>query len=387
MVEIRAVPSVEITLCEPALTPPPVADTTLRRTTIDLRGQMLERFLNDRASKLNTRKSYYREVTRFLDWLPRRTLQEIRLSDFINFKVWLKGEPHYLSPNSVNSALTALKSFFGWLVEARELKADPTDGCHFEKAGEPDPQDISEETLSRIWEVVLAKPKNQLRNMALLHVLIHGLRAGEVASLRLASLDLEKATLFVAATKTGDDRLVPLRPESVAQIDAYLQWRARRGEALTYDRPLFLSSQPRNQDGGLSYSGIFQVIETISHQVFPEKNEAGDYIKTLHPHQFRHTSACEMLMMGLDPGDVKAILGHSSDAMLKRYSKRVRKKAAVKSFHRLLEDHPDGQLPLATVSVPAGTDRSPEASWDRVADEEPAPADGVGTAFQLPPPA
>ena len=54
------------------------------------------------------------------------------------------------------------------------------------------------------------------RDLALIHLLSHGLRAGEIVALNVGAFD--GRLLFLADTKTNEPRLVPLRKVSAARI-------------------------------------------------------------------------------------------------------------------------------------------------------------------------
>jgi integrase/recombinase XerD len=154
------------------------------------------------------------------------------------------------------------------------------------------------------------------RDRALIHLLSHGLRAGEVVNLNLAAFD--GRILFLADTKTDEPRLVPLRRESGVIVERYLEERRQAGENLSPERPLILSLQgTRKGDPGgiseatrLSYHGIYCAVEKIG-------KLAG--LPNLHPHLFRHTYATDLLLMGVDPAHARRLTGEQQAAIAAFY--------------------------------------------------------------------
>lgn len=62
--------------------------------------------------------------------------------------------------------------------------------------------------MERIWAMVPELGGTQQRDIMLLHLLSHGLQAGEVVSLTVGTFDVR--LLFLADMKTNEPRLVSL---------------------------------------------------------------------------------------------------------------------------------------------------------------------------------
>ncbi|MBT5838825.1 MAG: tyrosine-type recombinase/integrase [Rhodospirillaceae bacterium] len=131
-------------------------------------------------------------------------------------------------------------------------------------------------------------------------LLFTGLRRGEVAGLRWADVDLDRASLRLDDTKTGG-RTVPLNSEAV-QILKNLP-RAYRGDTV------FQSLQ---KDGQIALTRPWYRI----------RKAAGiDSSATLHT--LRHTFASWSVMGGLSLAQVGALLGHKSAQTTLRYADHI----------------------------------------------------------------
>jgi len=89
---------------------------------------------------------------------------------------------------------------------------------------------------------------------------------------------------------------------------------------------MLLSHHHAHQGGEkLTYHGIYYAVERI-----------GNWAKLpdLHPHQFRHTYASQLLAQEVDQMHAKRLTGHRSDQAFKRYILRSEQEAAISAFYR-----------------------------------------------------
>ncbi|MGA7937409.1 MAG: site-specific integrase, partial [Kovacikia sp.] len=176
----------------------------------------------------------------------------------------------------------------------------------------------------RVWKAIAQRTETRLRDYAMVHLLSHNLRAGEVASANVGSFDGRLVTL--TQTKNKQPRIVPLSEAGQQAIQTYLKWRRGQGETVTPESPLILSHHQGWEGDRLSYHGIYFAVERIGELAgLPE----------LHPHQFRHTGATELLRMGMDPAHAMLLTGHTDGRSFKRYTLAVEQEAAIAAYYRL----------------------------------------------------
>ncbi|WP_404783127.1 tyrosine-type recombinase/integrase [Altericista sp. CCNU0014] len=298
-------------------------------TPTDIRWPVVQEYLRSSSLSPNSRKLYERELKRFLGWTQCRwsELQSRHLGLYKAYLMELEvASGKKLSKNSLNSALTALKSFFRWLCQFHPelcLK-NPTEGVKFERVPMPPAQSLKPEEMERVWSAIAQRNETRLRDFAMVQLLSHNLRAGEVASANVGSFDGRLITL--TETKNNKPRIVPLSEEGQLTIQNYLEWRRGQGEALTPESPLILSHHQGWEGDRLSYHGIYFAVERIGEL-------AG--LPDLHPHQFRHTGATELLRMGMDPAHAKLLTGHADERSFRRYVLAVEQEAAIAAYYRL----------------------------------------------------
>ena len=135
------------------------------------------------------------------------------------------------------------------------------------------------------------------RDYAMLVTLLRlGLRAGEVARLRLDDIDWRAAELVVRGKGAREDRL-PLPAEVGQAIACYL----RRGRPASGRREVFL--QARAPFGAIAPG-------TVSSTVRRACRRAG--VAEVGAHRLRHTVACEMVAAGVPLTDIAQVLRHHS---------------------------------------------------------------------------
>lgn len=289
----RSIPDIQIV---PVRVQPIVASAgaTLRatsepRSTIeDLRSLRVEEFLMARSLAAKTKQAYKQDLQRFLDWTNTNWL-EVTPRQVAQFKEHLmrsdpKSNKRMLSDATVSRTLGTLKNFYSWMFRSRYVDHDPTTEVDKPKLKEPTAQNLTDEALASVYQAATNSNLPE-RNLALISVLVHGLRASEVAGLNLEDYDGQRLVIRVA--KADSKGTVPLTSIAKSELDAYLKWRQVKGDVLQPpSTPLFVSHSRRNKGERLSYDGIRKVVELI-------EQETG---LDLHAHQFRHTFATNLVL-------------------------------------------------------------------------------------------
>jgi integrase/recombinase XerD len=215
-----------------------------------------------------------------------------------------------LSVSSQAHWLTALRSWFGWMVRQRLLQQSPAIRMQLPREEKRLPRHA---LAQGEIEAVLAQPDSAtplgLRDRAILETLYStGLRREEVLNLQPGDIDRPRLTLLVRLGKGRKDRVTPLGARALAWIDKYLAEArpslARQGSACH----LFLTKTGRPIHPNHLSARVRSYLE-----------RAG-VAKPGACHLFRHTAATLMLEGGADVRYIQAMLGHSSLATTQIYT-------------------------------------------------------------------
>ena len=146
-----------------------------------------------------------------------------------------------------------------------------------------------------------------VRDRAILLLLVRlGLRASDVAALRLVDFDWQDATFVVSGKSRREDRL-PL-PQEVG--DAVLQYLERRPQQFETDGVFLRIPAPRQPlgPGGIS---------TVARQAMRQAGLSA----SCGAHILRHTAATQMLCQGASLDAIRTLLRHRSVDMTATYAK------------------------------------------------------------------
>ena len=201
-----------------------------------------------------------------------------------------------LGPASLALRLSALRSFFDWMISQGELAANPAKGIAAPKIPRHLPKNIDVDDVNRLLDIDLNDPL-AVRDRAMLEVMYGaGLRLSELVNFDLKHLDLESGEVWVMG-KGSKERRLPIGRNAVAWIEHWLDLRGLFG---TDDDALFLSKlgkriSARNVQKRFAEWGIKQGLN--SH---------------VHPHKLRHSFATHMLESSGDLRGVQELLGHAN---------------------------------------------------------------------------
>ena len=205
-----------------------------------------------------------------------------------------------LAKNTFNHYVYCLKNYFVFLEESG--RKAPAYKLLKEKKHLPQTHILTVEEVKRLFAATIKKPSLAARDKAVLVCLYHlGLRAGEAANLKPADLDFLENLAFVAKSKTGRQRQVPISRNAQDILIRYEQGRISKGDC-------FL----QGLKGNLTANGLEQIVKRIAKQTGLKKR--------IYPHLLRHSIASHLLKSGMPLKQVGKFLGHQSLESTQRYT-------------------------------------------------------------------
>ena len=193
--------------------------------------------------------------------------------------------------------LSAIKSFYNYLLFGERLDVSPAEPVGAPKCGRPLPDVLSTDEIDRIIAAVDTRTVKGRRDSAILEVLYScGLRVSELVSLRLCDLFFGEGYIRVIG-KGDKQRLVPISAVASDKIQIYLE---DRRCVQSRDERVFLN----NRGSGLTRVMIFTLLRQAALR-------AGITAR-ISPHTFRHSFATHLLRGGAGIRQVQEMLGHES---------------------------------------------------------------------------
>jgi integrase/recombinase XerD len=164
------------------------------------------------------------------------------------------------------------------------------------------PQRLTAEEVERVRATHTGGTPKARRNHAILMRLARlGLRAHEVASLRLEDLDWREGRVMIRPGKTRHARVLPLSSDVGHAVAAYL----RHGRPTTIHRLVVLHGR-----APVAPFADAAAIRRIATRALRRAGVTGH--PRLGAHTFRHTAASQMVNRGASCKDVADVLGHQS---------------------------------------------------------------------------
>ena len=210
-----------------------------------------------------------------------------------------------LSSRSIQRRLSAIRTFFRYLVREKHLRASPVMDVSAPKASKRLPENLDADRMARLLDIHGKGPLVK-RDRAMLELLYSsGLRLSELTDLDTGDVDMPDRTVRVTG-KGNKDRIVPVGRHA---LEALSEWRRERaGIAKSDENALFVGR------GGRRLSAR-SVQARVDHWARRQGIDSKVY-----PHLFRHSFATHLLESSHDLRGVQELLGHANISTTQVYT-------------------------------------------------------------------
>lgn len=220
--------------------------------------------------------------------------------------------------SSIGRKLSAIKSFFRFLLREGEVERDPTILIGTPKKEQPLPTHLPVDDMFRLLETPDHDSPSGVRDRAILEVLYScGLRVSELVGLNWEDIDANLEVVR-ARGKGNKERIVPIGRKALHALALYRQVlpeliAPKRRHAVLADglgatAPVFLNSR-----------GGRLTTRSVARLVGGHARDCGIAVRT-SPHALRHTFATHLLDAGADLRAIQELLGHSSLSTTQKYT-------------------------------------------------------------------
>lgn len=262
----------------------------------------------EKSLSANTIEAYISDIQQFTNFLLPgiedknlidKELLEVKfqtIQAYINF-LYSAG----IQARSQAREISALRSFYRYLVYEKLIIEDPTQLIELPKISKKLPEVLSVTEIEKmIAQVDLSKAEGE-RNKAIVEIMYGcGLRVSEVIGLKISQLHFEENYIRVIG-KGNKERLIPIGQTAIDAIMAYLEGsRTKVKIKKGMEGILFLN----RRGSALTREMIFIIIKQLGLLAGIEKN--------ISPHTLRHSFATHLIEGGADLRAVQDMLGHES---------------------------------------------------------------------------
>lgn len=243
----------------------------------------------------NTISSYKNDLDDFKEFLTKidKDPIEINKKDIFNYLVFLSKKK--LKPASLRRKISALRSFYKFLIREELIENDPTIDLTLPKKDKVLPDVISVEEIEKLINIIPEKGFKGKRDRALIELLYSsGLRVSEIINLKINEIDLKNGYLKCFG-KGSKERIVPFGSFAKDLLIEYIEERDKNN--INSDL-LFVTKKGKKI--------VRQEINNILNR-YAKKSKLK---KKIHPHMLRHSFATHLLERGADLRSVQELLGH-----------------------------------------------------------------------------
>jgi integrase/recombinase XerD len=280
----------------------------------------------ERGLSANTLAAYRADLTALTRWLAERgtPIASTTRPDLLAFIAWRVESG--ARPRSTARQLSSFRRFFRYMVQAGQLRDDPTAQIAMPKIGRSLPKSLTEEEVEALLSAPLVTDPLGHRDRTMLEVLYAtGLRVSELVNLKYSAVNMNQGVLRVTG-KGNRDRLIPLGEEAVRWLKDFMV--SARNEILLERSTEYLF--PTRRGDRMTRQAFWHIIKRYARKSSIDKD--------LSPHTLRHAFATHLLNHGADLRVVQMLLGHSDLSTTQIYTHVARER--LKEMHS--QHHPRG---------------------------------------------
>ncbi len=247
-----------------------------------------------------TVRAYFDDILSFENYLKQQSisLEEV---DYPNIRNWIVVlVEQNMSTTSVNRKVSALKSYYKFLLKVKQISVNPLSKHKSLKTAKKVQIPFSEKELQDVFlDNDYSNDFEGIRNRFVIELFYTtGIRRAELINLKLNSVNEIQKTIRVIG-KRNKERIIPMLD---CTLDIYRSYKTQRNnlEQINDNEMLILSKSGHKVSESFVYRLINYYFSTVSKK---EKKS---------PHVLRHSFATHLLNNGADLNSVKELLGHAS---------------------------------------------------------------------------
>jgi integrase/recombinase XerC len=274
-------------------------------------GDFLDYLTYERNVSINTVAAYRDDLDSFLGFLCNdyftlaKDLLDLRRIDHLAVRSYLAHLARKkLSRASIARHLSALRSFFKYLMREGDVEANPARAVATPRREKHLPSVLQSSEIALLFETPDLSSSLGVRDRAWLELLYgSGLRISELVGIDIDDIEL-RARLVKVRGKGAKERIVPFGSKAEEAIRAYFEVRKSSED----EEALFVN-----------YRGERITVRSVR-RLFNGYVRTASLRAGISPHTLRHSFATHLLNAGADLRAIQELLGHASLSTTQKYT-------------------------------------------------------------------
>ena len=294
---------------------------------------LLYEFLKDRSPL--TEKAYQRDLKSFFGFtteqfgLPRSLqdkllFEEIRRVHVIKYKKYLNehlsNRKKVYTPNTINRKISAVSSFFQFLLQREIIEKNPAEFCaRPNRTVLEETQAFSDREMKTFFDLVI-QDTPPLHKAIILLLFTTGMRQAELRNLKSSNFKTQVGIRFLSSMgKDQKINQIPIHPTTAHYVDEYVTWMKAIGRKI--EGGDFLFQPTKNSHGGktnkkLCHTALGYIVGKWAKRINKEKR--------ITPHSAGATFISSLIENGEDIYYISQLVNHADVRTTQRYNKRKR---------------------------------------------------------------
>lgn len=250
--------------------------------------ELQQTFFSDQQARFSpeTIRTYKIALKQFSSFCPKK-YDEVQARDIRNWLATMTDTG--LQPRSIHMKLSALKSFYQYLMEENHITKNPAKKVKTPKKEDSLPYYLNKRQIAELQELTKGDPRDRAIVEALYAT---GVRISELLNILLEDVKWNSHQIWIRKGKGNKERFVLFSYECAERLKTYLQQRDVESKYLF-----------SNKSGG----PISRCLVELKFRKYTE-----DLGFRVTPHTLRHTFAAHLAEKGMDYSYIQELLGHSS---------------------------------------------------------------------------
>jgi integrase/recombinase XerD len=282
-----------------------------------------------------TELAYRRDLKAFFEFtaaqfnLPKAVdgklrFNEIRRIHILRYKKYLdehiSNRKKAYAPNTINRKISAISSFFQFLVEREIIEKNPAEFCtRASRIVMEETQAFSDREMKSLFDLVI-QDAEPLHRAIILLLFTTGMRQAELRNLKSSNFKMQEGIRFLSYIGKGQKmNHIPIHPTTAYYIDEYITWMSVMGRKI--GDADFLFQPTKNSHKGevkkkLSHTALGYIVRKWARRVSKDKR--------ITPHSARATFISSLIENGEDIYYISQLVNHADVRTTQRYNKRRR---------------------------------------------------------------